>query len=153
MDKILSFQVDHINLKEGIYISRVDEVEGTPVVTYDIRMLKPNSDLLNMKAVHSIEHIVATYVRNSRYKDRVIYFGPMGCRTGFYFITKDYLEDIRDFIREAFVFVCNATEIPGVSEVECGSYLEHNLQEARLEALAYVNILKIKDESRYNYPI
>ena len=154
MKRIESFEVDHSNLLEGIYESRVDYVEDHPLTTYDLRLLKPNTELLDPKAIHTIEHIVATYIRNSEIGKEVIYFGPMGCRTGFYMILSGNRtpKDIREFVIGAFLYVYNSHSIPGVSREECGSYLEHNLQEARLLAIKYVGILKDGNEKRYKYP-
>lgn len=130
LEKIASFQVDHTRLLPGMYISRVDG----DVVTYDVRFVRPNTPpYLEMPAVHTLEHLVATYVRSSPWKDGVIYFGPMGCRTGFYFLTRGLShEEAIGLMRRALAFTAAYTgEIPGATEVECGNYREHDLKEAR----------------------
>lgn len=139
--KIASFQVNHDVLQRGIYTSRIDG----DVTTYDIRMKLPNKgDYLNNPAMHTIEHLVATYVRSSEYSDRIIYFGPMGCRTGFYLLVRDIdPEQVIALVREAFDFLANYEgEIPGVSSVECGNYLEHDLVDAKKEASDYLPVIK-----------
>ena len=126
MEKIASFQVDHTRLTPGMYTSRTDG----DVVTYDVRFIKPNTPpYLDPPVLHTIEHLVATYVRNSSHKDGVIYFGPMGCRTGFYFLTRGIGEaDAIALMRDALAFTAAfEEEIPGASAVECGNYLEHDL--------------------------
>lgn len=141
MEKIASFQVDHTRLTPGLYVSRIDG----DVTTYDVRFIKPNTPpFLDMAAVHTIEHLVATYVRNSVYKDSVIYFGPMGCRTGFYFLSRGLSDgDVLTLLREAMAFTAAFDgEVPGVSEVECGNYLEHDLPRAREEAARMHTVLQ-----------
>ncbi|MBO5747070.1 MAG: S-ribosylhomocysteine lyase [Clostridia bacterium] len=140
MEKIASFTVNHNTLQRGLYTSRVDG----DVTTYDIRMKLPNSGkYLNSPAMHTVEHIVATYVRNSRFKDNIIYFGPMGCRTGFYLLTRNVEpSDVIVLVREAFEFLRDFEgEIPGVSAIECGNYLEHDLLDAKREAAQYLPVL------------
>ncbi len=127
MKKIASFTVDHDKLKQGMYISRVDG----DVVTYDIRMKIPNGgDYLAMPAAHTIEHLFATYVRNSGFADAVVYVGPMGCRTGFYLLLRDsvsYADAIR-LVQASFAFIADYQgEIPGTQPKECGNYREHDL--------------------------
>lgn len=120
MEKIASFQVDHTRLTPGMYTSRTDG----DVVTYDVRFIKPNTPpYLDPPVLHTIEHLVATYVRNSSHKDGVIYFGPMGCRTGFYFLTRGIGEaDAIALMRDALAFTAAfEEEIPGASAVECGN--------------------------------
>lgn len=137
LKRIASFEVNHNVLKKGIYVSRVDG----DVTTYDIRMKLPNKgDYLDNGAIHTIEHIVATFVRNSEYKDNIIYFGPMGCRTGFYLLVRDVLPiEVIELIKNAYVFLEGFKgEIPGVSAIECGNYLEHNLSLAIKEAKEYL---------------
>lgn len=139
--KIASFQVNHDVLQRGIYTSRIDG----DVTTYDIRMKLPNKgNYLNNPAMHTIEHLVATYVRSSEYSDRIIYFGPMGCRTGFYLLVRDIApEEVISLVEAAFSFLADyAGEIPGVSSVECGNYLEHDLADAKKEARAYLPVLQ-----------
>lgn len=140
MDRIASFEVDHNKLQRGIYTSRVDG----DIVTYDIRMKLPNSgNYLNNPAMHTIEHIVATFVRNSEFRDRIIYFGPMGCRTGFYLLVRDIEpQDVINLVRDAFKFLNEFQgDVPGVSKIECGNYLEHDLADAKREAVEYLPVL------------
>lgn len=151
MKKIESFKVNHDVLERGVYVSRVDG----DAVTYDVRMKKPNGgDYLSNGAMHTTEHIFATYVRNSRFADSVIYFGPMGCRTGFYLILRDNVsrEDALLLTKEAFAFIADFHgEIPGVSRIECGNYLEHDLEGAKAEARAMVKVLETKSVSDMIY--
>ena len=131
MKKIASFTVNHNILEKGMYISRVDE----DIITYDIRMKKPNGgDYLENAAMHTFEHLFATYARNSEYKDNIIYVGPMGCRTGFYLLVRNKIthNDALKLTQESFNFVKNFNDkIPGTNKIECGNYLEHNLQGAK----------------------
>ena len=141
LQKIASFEVNHNTLKRGLYTSRIDG----DVTTYDIRMKLPNSgDYLETKAMHTTEHIVATFVRNSEFKDRIIYFGPMGCRTGFYLLVRNVEPaDVISLVRDAFEFLANFEgDIPGVSAIECGNYLEHDLDGAKREAKEYLPVLE-----------
>lgn len=131
MKTIASFQVDHDLLEKGMYVSRVDG----DVITYDIRMVKPNGGVyLPSPAMHTFEHLFATYVRNSEYTDDIVYVGPMGCRTGFYFLTRDSLskEDAIALVRRCFAYISEFEgKIPGSERKECGNYLEHDLPGAR----------------------
>ncbi len=152
MKKIASFEIDHTILPKGIYTSRVDG----DVITYDIRMRLPNKEIvMNNGAMHTIEHLFATFVRNSEFSDKIIYFGPMGCRTGFYFLTRDSVsksEAIR-LIQQTFDFIAAYEgEIPGSSEVECGNYRDHNLEEAKQEAMQMIPVLKDWNEEKLVYP-
>lgn len=141
MEKIASFCVDHTKLEKGVYVSRIDG----DITTYDIRMKKPNVEkVLDNGAIHTIEHLFATYARNCKYKDSVIYFGPMGCRTGCYFLTRN-LDNavVLDIIKKAFEFIADfEEEIPGSSEIECGNYRDHNLLLAKVEAADFCDVLK-----------
>ena len=131
MKTIESFLVDHTVLTAGIYLSRVDG----DAVTYDLRLKRPNVEkVLDNAPIHTIEHLFATYVRNSKYSESIIYFGPMGCRTGFYFIVRDNMshETVVSLVKEAFDFIAAYDEeIPGVSAKECGNYLDHDLDGAK----------------------
>ena len=150
MEKIASFQVNHNTLERGIYISRIDG----DITTFDIRMKKPNGgDYLENAAMHTIEHLFATFARNSEYKERVIYFGPMGCRTGFYFLTRNIPNgEVITLIEDAFSLIADYEgEIPGVSKIECGNYLEHNLGGAKKEAADMRDILVGYTEARLKY--
>ncbi len=133
MEKIASFTVDHTKLERGMYISRIDG----DVVTYDIRTRRPNvEDVMENGAIHTLEHLFATYVRNSEFKDNIIYFGPMGCRTGFYFLTTGMThKDVLKLTQDALKFTENFEgDVPGVSAVECGNYRDHDLEGAKREA-------------------
>ena len=131
MKKIASFMVNHDLLDKGMYLSRVDG----DIVTYDIRMKKPNGgDYLDMSAAHTLEHLFATYARNREVGNGVIYIGPMGCRTGFYFLVRDSVSHAQaiKLVQEAMAFIASYDgEIPGNSRVECGNYLDHDLLGAR----------------------
>lgn len=142
MKTIESFLVDHTVLTAGIYLSRVDG----DAVTYDLRLKRPNVEkVLDNAPIHTIEHLFATYVRNSQYSESIIYFGPMGCRTGFYFIVRDNMshETVVSLVKEAFDFIAAYDEeIPGVSAKECGNYLDHDLDGAKREAAIYADAIK-----------
>ena len=131
MKKIASFTINHDTLEKGMYISRIDG----DVVTYDIRMKKPNGgDYFQMAAAHTVEHLFATYARNSEYGDKIVYVGPMGCRTGFYLLVRDTLshENAIKLVQESMAFVRDFTgEIPGTKKEECGNYLDHDLAGAK----------------------
>lgn len=147
MELIASFAVDHTNLQPGIYISRKDNVNDCTVTTYDIRMTAPNQEpALAPAAIHTIEHIVATYLRNDKeWSDRVIYWGPMGCLTGNYLILKGEYdhETIRQLMINAFEYVVSySDEVPGTTPASCGNYLMHDLPMAKYEAKRYVERLK-----------
>lgn len=156
MNKLIaSFQVDHTNLRPGIYISRQDNVNGTPVTTYDIRMTSPNQEpALAPSAIHTIEHIVATFLRNNDdWKDNIIYWGPMGCLTGNYLIMKGAFscEEVRQLMIAAFQHVVDyAGEVPGTTPASCGNYLLHDLPMAKFEAKRYVE--RLKGEFCCEYP-
>ncbi len=140
--KIASFTINHDLLMPGMYVSRVDG----DCVTYDLRLKTPNAgDYLAVPAMHTLEHLVATFVRSSDWSDQVIYFGPMGCRTGCYLILRDAVsrEDALTLVKDAFAFAADYQgEIPGTNRIECGNYLEHNLPGAREEAARYVQVLE-----------
>ena len=150
MKKIASFEVDHTKLLPGVYISRVDY----DIVTYDIRVKRPNADdFLPVPSTHTIEHLFATYARNCEVKEKVIYFGPMGCRTGFYFLLKDTDHKTAvKVIKDAFRFIADFNgEIPGTTAIECGNYLEHDLDGAKKIATEYLQILENVTEKTLNY--
>ncbi|MCR5131617.1 MAG: S-ribosylhomocysteine lyase [Prevotella sp.] len=158
MDKIPSFTIDHCRLKRGIYVSRKDSVGGEIVTTFDIRMKEPNREpVLHNGAIHTIEHLAATYLRNDEeWKDRIVYWGPMGCLTGNYLLLKgDYTSrDIVDLMRRTFRFIADFEgEIPGAAPRDCGNYLLHDLPMARLEARRYLEevLEKIQPEN-LEYP-
>jgi len=142
MEKITSFTVDHTKFGVGMYISRVDFGD---IVTYDVRMVKPNGGIyISNPSLHTIEHIFATYARNSEFGDKVLYVGPMGCRTGFYLITKglEHKNAIK-LVRDAYKYISEyEEEIPGCSAVECGNYLEHDLESAKKDVLPLLEKLQ-----------
>ena len=147
MEVIPSFQVDHTDLKPGIYISRQDSFGDTCFTTYDIRMTAPNHEpAMNPAALHTIEHLVATYLRNHEaWKRNVIYWGPMGCLTGNYLILKGAYpcEQIRELMIEAFTFVRDYDDVvPGTTPATCGNCLMHDLPMARWEAKRYIERLQ-----------
>jgi len=154
MDLIPSFTIDHEKLVAGIYISRQDTIGAEKVTTYDIRMKAPNRETpVYAPALHTIEHLVATYLRNNpEWKDQVIYWGPMGCLTGFYFITQTEHEiepsEIEKLIRDAYRYQANYRgEVPGATPVNCGNYLLHDLEMAKWEAKAF-----LKRPWKFAYP-
>lgn len=141
MEKIASFTVDHTKLLRGMYISRIDG----DVVTYDIRTRRPNvEEVMENGAIHTLEHLFATFVRNSKFKDNIIYFGPMGCRTGFYFLTTGMTHgEALKLTQDALAFIETFEgDVPGVSAVECGNYRDHDLDGAKKEAADQKEILK-----------
>lgn len=144
MEKIPSFTIDHTQLKRGIYVSRKDNVGGEVVTTFDIRMKEPNREpALHQGAIHTIEHLAATYLRNDKeWKERVIYWGPMGCLTGNYLLLRGDLksEDIVELMKRTFRFVAGYEgEVPGAAPADCGNYLLHDLPMARYEAKKYLD--------------
>ena len=151
MKQIASFTVDHDKLEKGMYVSRIDG----DVVTYDIRMKKPNGgDYLSNGALHTFEHLFATYARNSRLTDQVVYVGPMGCRTGFYLLLRDSVSrpEALALVQESFQFIRDFEgEIPGSKRWECGNYLEHDLPGARAVAADMGEVLKNWNGERMNY--
>lgn len=157
MEKIASFTVDHIKLLPGLYVSRKDKVGAETVTTFDLRLTKPNEEpVLNTAEVHTIEHLGATYLRNEpTWKDKVLYFGPMGCRTGFYLLLAgDYSSrDVLPLVTECFRFIRDYRDaVPGASPKDCGNYLDMNLSMANYWGAKYVGVLENADETRLNYP-
>jgi S-ribosylhomocysteine lyase len=144
MDKIPSFTIDHTRLQRGIYVSRKDKVGNEMVTTFDIRMKVPNREpALEQSTTHTIEHLAATYLRNdTEWKDRILYWGPMGCLTGHYLLLKGNYssEDIIDLIQRTFRFIANYEgTVPGTTSADCGNYLLHNLPMARYESAKYLH--------------
>lgn len=150
MKRIASFCVDHTKLLPGIYVSRIDG----DIITYDIRLIKPNTPpFLSNGELHTIEHLFATFARNSEYADKVIYFGPMGCRTGFYFLLRDVdkagavklmihiFQQIADF----------EGTVPGTAAAECGNYLEHDLAGAKQQAKTFLQVIQNWNEAKLKY--
>ena len=158
MNKIPSFTINHERLLRGIYVSRKDQVGNEIVTTFDIRMKEPNREpALHNGALHTIEHLAATYLRNdAEWKDRIVYWGPMGCLTGNYLLLRgDYeSKDIVELMRRTFRFVAEFEgEVPGAAPRDCGNYLLHDLPMARLEAKKYLEeVLECITEENLHYP-
>lgn len=158
MEKIASFTINHLKLLPGIYVSRKDHIGSEVVTTFDIRMTRPNFEpVMNTAEVHTIEHLAATFLRNHKdYEDKCVYFGPMGCRTGFYLILAGDYEsrDIVNLMKELFVFIRDyKDEVPGASARDCGNYLDMNLGMANYLADKFLKeVLENITEERLVYP-
>lgn len=158
MEKITSFTIDHLRLLPGVYVSRVDQVQGHPVTTFDLRFTRPNFEpVLNTGDMHAIEHLAATFLRNHPdYKEKVLYFGPMGCRTGFYLLLSGAYqsEDILPLLRELFQFIQDFEgEIPGASAKDCGNYHDMNLPMAKYLSKKYLEeVLIHPSPNQLHYP-
>ena len=158
MQKIASFTIDHLKLLTGIYVSRKDQIGAEVVTTFDLRVTRPNFEpVMDNPAIHAFEHLAATFLRNhDEWKDRVIYFGPMGCRTGFYLLLAGDLTsgDIFDLMTEMFAFVADFEgEIPGASAKDCGNYLDMNLSMAKFYARKFQQeVLNERQAERLVYP-
>lgn len=157
MEKITSFTIDHILLQPGLYVSRKDTVGQETVTTFDLRLTSPNEEpVMNTAEVHTIEHLAATYLRNEpNWKERVLYFGPMGCRTGFYLLMKGDLSgrDVLPLVKDCFRFIGEFEgEVPGASAKDCGNYLDMNLPMAKFWGRKYAALLETADDSRLVYP-
>lgn len=158
MEKITSFTIDHLRLVPGLYVSRIDQVEGHPITTFDIRMTSPNDEpVMNTAEMHTIEHLAATFLRNHEaYGNKVIYFGPMGCRTGFYLLLAgEYSsKDIVPLMVEMFRFIADFEgDVPGACAKDCGNYLDMNLPMARYLARKYLKeVLADITDKQLNYP-
>ncbi len=157
MEKITSFTIDHIRLQPGLYVSRKDKAGDCTVTTLDLRLTSPNDEpVLNTAETHTIEHLAATYLRNnSQWKEKILYFGPMGCRTGFYLlVVGDYsAKDILPLVRDCFRFIADFEgDVPGASAMDCGNYLDMNLPMAKYVAEKYHKLLQNIDDSRLYYP-
>ncbi|MCI8499805.1 MAG: S-ribosylhomocysteine lyase [Clostridia bacterium] len=139
MEKIPSFLKDHDRLAVGLHM----QTDAYGISTFDLRFKKPNAgDYISPKALHTIEHLLATVLRNSREKDNIVYFGPMGCRTGFYLLTRNLEYDrIKELLRGAIAVALALEEIPGSKREECGNFLEHDLQDAKRELKEYLAVL------------
>ena len=159
MEKIPSFTIDHLRLLSGIYVSRKDYLGDQVVTTFDIRMKEPNREpVLGQGELHTIEHLAATYLRNHKeWGDKIVFWGPMGCCTGNYFLMKGDLEsrDIVELMRETFRFIRDFEgEVPGVAAKDCGNYLLHNLPMAKYEAAKYLSeVLDVIEEKNLIYPM
>jgi S-ribosylhomocysteine lyase len=150
LKKIASFTVDHNTLKKGIYISRIDG----DITTYDIRMKLPNmGDYLENKALHTLEHLIATFLRSGEKENEIIYFGPMGCRTGFYLLVRNIEpKDVIELIKSAFKFSADFSgTIPGTTAIECGNYLDHDLSGAKQEANEFLLVIQNYTVERLKY--
>ncbi len=158
MEKIASFTIDHLRLQPGVYVSRVDQIGAETITTFDLRMTRPNEEpVMNTAEVHTIEHLGATFLRNHpQWKNRTIYFGPMGCRTGFYLLLAGKLEsrDIVPLLVEMFQFIRDFQgDVPGASARDCGNYLDMNLPMARYLARRYLEqVLCGITQDRLVYP-
>lgn len=158
MEKIASFTIDHIKLRPGVYVSRKDKVGAEMITTFDLRMTSPNDEpVMNTAEVHTIEHLGATFLRNHpQFREKTIYFGPMGCRTGFYLLLAgDYTSrDIVPLMQEMFTFIRDyRAEVPGASPKDCGNYLDMNLGMANYLAGKYLReVLDNISEDRLVYP-
>ncbi len=157
MEKITSFTIDHIRLQPGLYVSRKDAVGSETVTTFDLRLTSPNDEpVMNTAEVHTIEHLAATFLRNDpAWKDRVLYFGPMGCRTGFYLLLSGDLssQDVLPLVTDCFRFIRDYRgEVPGASPRDCGNYLDMNLSMANYWGRRYTALLENITPDRLTYP-
>ena len=158
MKTIASFTVDHERLLTGLYVSRVDMVGEEPVTTFDLRMTRPNTEpVMDTAAIHALEHLGATYLRNDpAWGSKVVYFGPMGCRTGFYLILAGNLtsRDVWNLVKNTMEFIANFEgDIPGASAAQCGNYLDMNPAMAKYHARKYLSeVFEAVDDARLNYP-
>ena len=157
MEKITSFTIDHIRLQPGLYVSRKDKIGAETVTTFDLRLTKPNDEpVMNTAEVHTMEHLAATFLRNDpTWKDRVIYFGPMGCRTGFYLLMAGDLSsrEVLPLVTDCFRFIRDFRgEVPGASAKDCGNFLDMNLPMASYWGAKYTALLENIDDTRLVYP-
>lgn len=157
MQKITSFTIDHIKLEPGLYVSRKDKVGAETVTTFDLRLTSPNDEpVMNTAEVHTIEHLAATFLRNEpSWKEKVLYFGPMGCRTGFYLLLAGDYEsaDVVDLMKACFEFIRDFRgEVPGASAKDCGNYLDMNLGMANYWGRRYAALLENIDRAHLVYP-
>lgn len=157
MEKIASFTVDHLRLLPGLYVSRKDRVGQETITTFDLRVTRPNVEpVMNTAEIHAMEHLGATFLRNEElWKDKVIYFGPMGCRTGFYLVMAGDLRsrDVLDLVKNCFRFMADFEgAVPGACAKDCGNYLDLNLPMAKYWAKKYLNVLENADKSNFCYP-
>ena len=157
MEKITSFTIDHIRLQPGLYVSRKDKVGDSVVTTFDLRFTSPNEEpVMNTAEMHTMEHLAATYLRNEpTWKEKVLYFGPMGCRTGFYLLLAGDYEsvDIKNLLIDCFQFIATfKDEVPGASAMDCGNYLDMNLPMANFWGKRYSELLATAGADRFAYP-
>ena len=155
MEKITSFTINHIKLQPGVYVSRKDSCNGTTITTFDLRMTSPNEEpVMNTAEVHTIEHLAATFLRNhAEFGSRIVYFGPMGCRTGFYLLTRGLTPaQALELTVDSFRFMAAFEgDIPGASEVECGNYRDMDLPAAKAEAAAMLPVLEVLTADQLHY--
>ena len=154
MDKITSFTIDHLKLLPGVYVSRKDHIGAEVITTFDLRMTSPNEEpVMNTAEVHTIEHLGATFLRNHpEYKDKTVYFGPMGCRTGFYLLMRSQNhERALEKVKEALRKTIDAPEMFGASRKECGNYRELSIEAAHKEAARYLKELESREQD-FKYP-
>ena len=157
MEKITSFTIDHIKLEPGLYVSRKDKVGAETVTTFDLRVTNPNEEpVMNTAEIHTMEHLAATYLRNEpTWKDKILYFGPMGCRTGFYLLLAGDYEscEIVELVKSCFEFIRDFRgDVPGAAAKDCGNYLDMNLPMANYWGKRYTQLLENIDDTRLNYP-
>lgn len=157
MDKITSFTINHIKLQPGLYVSRKDKVGESTVTTFDLRVTSPNEEpVMNTAEMHTIEHLAATYLRNEpSWKEKVLYFGPMGCRTGFYLLLAGDYEslDVKQLVVDCFRFISAFSDkVPGASAKDCGNYLDMNLPMANFWGKRYADLLESAGADRFVYP-
>ena len=157
MEKITSFTIDHIKLQPGLYVSRKDKVGESTVTTFDLRVTSPNEEpVMNTAEMHTIEHLAATYLRNEpNWKEKVIYFGPMGCRTGFYLLLSGDYESlaVKQLVIDCFRFIADFhDDVPGASAKDCGNYLDMNLSMANYWGKRYAAMLEAAGPDRFVYP-
>ena len=157
MEKITSFTIDHLKLQPGLYVSRKDKVGAETVTTFDLRLTNPNEEpVMNTAEIHTMEHLAATYLRNEpSWKEKVLYFGPMGCRTGFYLLLAGDYEssNVVELVKDCFTFIaCFRGEVPGASAKDCGNYLDMNLPMANYWGAKYAALLENIDDTRLVYP-
>ena len=157
MEKISSFTIDHLRLLPGLYVSRKDRVGQDTVTTFDLRLCRPNFEpVMNTAECHTIEHLAATYLRNeAQWKDRVLYFGPMGCRTGFYLLLTGDLtsRDVLQPVTDCFRFIAGFEgDVPGACAKDCGNYLDMNLPMAKYWAQKYLAVLENISNEQLEYP-
>ena len=158
MEKIASFKIDHLRLKPGAYVSRRDQYGETIITTFDLRFKEPNKEpVLDQPALHTIEHLCATFLRShTDWQSRVVYFGPMGCRTGFYLILEGDLTSagILPLLLEMFNWIDKFEgDIPGASPIECGNWREQNIDMAKWESRRYAALLKNAGKDNLEYPV
>ncbi|MBQ7769109.1 MAG: S-ribosylhomocysteine lyase [Oscillospiraceae bacterium] len=157
MEKITNFTIDHVKLQPGLYVSRKDKVGAETVTTFDLRLTSPNEEpVMNTAEMHTIEHLAATFLRNEpTWKEKVLYFGPMGCRTGFYLLLAGDLtsRDALELVKNCFRFVADFRgEVPGASAKDCGNYLDMNLPMANYWGTKYAALLESITPDRLTYP-